>query len=153
MKACAGTQPIPRSDGTAWPTTSDLASSLLCPSRAAAGGSPSLRDVVNRTLGYAYEDYCIAQVARAAGRQADYEYFLARSGNYRLLFDPLSGFMRARRPDGSWVVPFDPAEPNSPGQPFYREGTAWHYLWLVPHDIQGLIVLLGGREAFVQKAR
>jgi len=111
-----------------------------------AGASP---DVVNRTLGYAYDDYCIAQMAKALGRQTDYEYFMARSSNYRLLFDPITGFMRARRLDGPWVEPFDPTVPF--GQRFYREGTAWHYLWLVPHDVQGLINLLGGRHAFIKK--
>ncbi len=110
------------------------------------GGRP---DVVNRTLGYAYEDYAIAQLAKALNRTDDYEYFLSRSGNYRLLFDPITGFMRGRRPDGSWVTPFDPTAPY--GQRYYREGTAWHYLWLVPHDLQGLIDLLGGRDVFVRK--
>ncbi len=110
------------------------------------GGRP---DVVNRTLGYAYEDYAIAQLARALNRTDDAEYFLARSGNYRSLFDPATGFMRGRKPDGSWVTPFDPTAPY--GQRYYREGTAWHYLWLVPHDVQGLIDLLGGRDAFVRK--
>ncbi len=110
---------------------------------------PGRTDVVNRTLGYAYEDFCIAQLAKALGRAADYEYFLSRSGNYRLLFDPSSGFMRGRRTDGTWAVPFDPADPFA--QSFYREGTAWQYLWLVPHDMEGLIRLLGGREAFLRK--
>lgn len=110
---------------------------------------PGRPDVVNRTLGYAYEDYCIAQLARHLGRERDYAYFMSRCGNYRLLFDPVTGFMRGRRPDGSWAAPFNPADPFA--QSFYREGTAWHYLWLVPHDIEGLIRLLGGREAFIAK--
>jgi putative alpha-1,2-mannosidase len=110
---------------------------------------PGRPDVVNRTLGYTYEDYCIAQIARALGRQDDYEYFMSQSGNYRLLFDPVTGFMRGRRPDGFWAAPFEPSDPFA--QSFYREGTAWQYLWLVPHDIEGLIRLLGGREAFLRK--
>lgn len=110
------------------------------------GGRP---DVVNRTLGYTYDDYCIAQLAKALGKQADYEYFMSQSGNYRLLFDPKTGFMRGRRPSGSWTEPFDPASPAA--QRYYREGTAWHYLWLVPHDVRGLIDLLGGPEAFIRK--
>lgn len=112
-------------------------------------GVPGRPDVVNRTLGYAYEDYCVAQLAKALGRQADYEYFMSQAGNYRLLFDPVTGFMRGRRPDGSWAVPFDPSDPFA--QSFYREGTAWHYLWFVPHDVEGLIQLLGGRAAFIGK--
>ena len=104
-------------------------------------------DVVNRSLGYAYEDYSIAQLAKALGKEADYEYFLSRSGNYRLLFDPETGFMRGRQPNGAWTEPFEPTETFG----FYREGTAWHYLWLVPHDIQGLITLLGGRDVFLKK--
>ena len=111
-----------------------------------AGGRP---DVVNRTLGYAYDDYCIAQLAEVLGKQADYEYFMSQSGNYRLLFDRKTGFMRGRRPSGSWAEPFDPTSPSA--QRYYREGTAWHYLWLVPHDVEGLINLLGGTDAFVEK--
>ncbi len=124
----------------------------IVPADPPAPGQPAprgLQDAVNRTLGYAYEDYCIAQLAKALGRDKDYEYFLSRSGNYRLLFDPVTGFMRPRRPDGAWVEPFDPMA--SFGIRYYREGTAWHYLWLVPHDIRGLMTLMGGETAFVKK--
>jgi putative alpha-1,2-mannosidase len=118
-------------------------------SQPTADSVPGRPDVVNRTLGYAYEDFCIAQLALALGRRSDYEFFLMRSGSYRMLYDPTTGFMRARRHDGSWVAPFDPSMPY--GQRFYREGTAWHYLWLVPHDVQGLIGLMGGAKPFVEK--
>lgn len=106
-------------------------------------------DCVNRTLGYAYEDYCIAELAKALGRNSDYSYFSQRAKNYKNLFDPATGFMRAKRADSSWVSPFDPGQPYA--QFFYREGTAWHYLWFVLHDIPDLVQLMGGKTAFEQK--
>ena len=106
-------------------------------------------DCVNRTLGYAYEDYCIAQLAKALGRDEDYAYFSGCAKNYQNLFDPATGFMRAKRPDSSLVIPFDPGQTYA--QFFYREGTAWHYLWLVLHDIPDLMQRMGGKSAFEHK--
>jgi putative alpha-1,2-mannosidase len=106
-------------------------------------------DCVNRTLGYAYEDYCIARLAKALGKEDDYAYFFGCAKNYQNLFDPTTGFMRAKRPDSSWVTPFDPGLTYA--QFFYREGTAWHYLWLVLHDIPDLVQRMGGKSAFEHK--
>lgn len=103
-------------------------------------------DCVNRTLGYAFDDYCIAGLAKALGNNYDYEQFSLRAKNYKNLYDSVSGFMRAKYSDSSWVTPFDPGKTYA--QFFYREGTAWHYRWLVLHDIPQLVQLTGGKGPF-----
>ncbi len=103
------------------------------------------------TLEYAYDDWCLAQMAKALGKTSDYGLFMKRAANYRNLFDPETGFMRPRNADGSWLEPFDPLEKKrGTGQP-WCEGTAWQYTWFVPHDVAGLIELMGGREKFNRK--
>ena len=99
------------------------------------------------TLEYAYDDYCVAQMARALGKQDDYATFLQHSKNYRNLFDASTGFMRGRNSDGKWVEPFDPLAWGG----VYTEGNAWQWLWSVQQDIPGLIQLLGGKDGFIQK--
>ena len=96
---------------------------------------------VSKTLEYAYDDWCIAQYALALGDTATYLDYMHRSRNYRNLFDPESGFFRARM-DGAWAGPFDPAEVNQ----HYTEANAWQYSLFVPHDIEGLMELIGGPE-------
>ena len=103
------------------------------------------------TLEYAYDDWCLAQMAKALGKTSDYEPFMKRAANYRNLFDPDTGFMRPKNVDGSWMAPFDPLDkPRGTGKP-WCEGTAWQYTWFVPHDVQGLVALMGGRDAFNRK--
>ncbi|MFT8645580.1 GH92 family glycosyl hydrolase [Gluconacetobacter sp.] len=89
------------------------------------------------TLDDAYDDWCVAQVARAVGRQADYEQFLRRSEDYRKLFNPATRFMQARNLDGSW------ADPDTG----WTEGGKWVYTFDVLHDVGGLSGLMGGRAA------
>jgi predicted alpha-1,2-mannosidase len=101
---------------------------------------------VSRTLEYAYDDWTIAQVAKRLGREDDYARFLRRAQSYKHLFDPSTGFMRARA-EGFWMAPFDPAEVNS----HYTEANAWQYSFFVPHDVDGLMRLLGGPAALVAK--
>lgn len=101
---------------------------------------------VSRTLEYAYDDWAIAQVARRLGRHAEYERFMRRAQSYKHLFDPSTGFMRARV-DGFWASPFDPAEVNN----HYTEANAWQYSFFVPHDVSGLMQLMGGAGAFAAK--
>lgn len=102
-----------------------------------------------KTLEYAWDDYAMAQYAKRLGKTDDHKMFLARAGNYRNVFDRSVGFVRGRTEDGKWIAPFDPAEP------YYnfmmKEASGWSTLWLVPHDVQGLINLLGGRDAFNAK--
>ena len=102
---------------------------------------------VSRTLEYAYDDWCIAQVARKAGRMDVYARYAARAGNYRHLFDPATGFFRARTGAGAWIAPFDPFEVNG----HYTEANAWQYSCFVPQDLTGLMALHGGPAGFARK--
>lgn len=101
------------------------------------------------TLEYAWDDHALADVAQRLGKPDDAAMFLRRAANYRNVFDPSVGFMRGRTADGQWISPFDP------GEPYYnfmmKEASGWSTLWLVPHDVQGLMNLLGGRDAFNAK--
>ncbi|HWI60159.1 MAG TPA: glycoside hydrolase family 92 protein, partial [Bacillota bacterium] len=104
---------------------------------------------VDKTLEYSWDDYALAQFAKKLGKEADYKLFLARAHNYTNMFDTATGFMRGRKADGSWISPFDPCEPYY--NYMMKEATGWQNFWLVPHDVQGLIHLVGGRKAFQQK--
>ncbi|HKP36238.1 MAG TPA: GH92 family glycosyl hydrolase [Pyrinomonadaceae bacterium] len=104
------------------------------------------RESVSKTLEYAYDDWCIAQMARALGRQDDYRLFIQRGQFYRNVFDSEIGFMRPRR-NGGWLAPFDPREVNSN----FTEANSWQYTFFVPQDISGLIELMGGKSRFVRK--
>jgi len=100
---------------------------------------------VSKTLEYAYDDWCIAQYARALGDEETYRIFIQRAQYYKNLYDSTTGFFRARM-DGSWFSPFDPAEVNYN----YTEANAWQYSLFVPQDISGLIALHGGDEKLEQ---
>ena len=95
-------------------------------------------EAASSTLEDAYDDWCVAQVAKSLGRTADYRFFLQRSLNYKHLFNPQTGFMQARNSDGSWASP-------AAG---WTEGGPWVYTWDVLHDIPGLIQLMGGNDKF-----
>jgi predicted alpha-1,2-mannosidase len=104
------------------------------------------------------QEYCIAdwnlgQLARALNKPDDYKLFNDRSLLYKNNFDPESKFMRPRLADGSWYEPFNPSKDGGTlnSKPGFVEGNSWHYTFFVPHDIQGLIKLMGGNEKFVQK--
>ena len=101
---------------------------------------------VSKTLEYAYDDWCVAQVARLLRREEDYKHFTRRAQSYKNLFDPATGFMRARR-NGRWAEPFDPREVNFN----FTEANSWQYTFFAPHDIAGLVGLMGGKEAFARK--
>ncbi len=106
------------------------------------------RENTARTLEYAYDDYCIWQLAKELDRpQEEIDLFAKRAQNYKNVFDKSVGFMRGRNEDGTWASPF---RPDKWGGDF-TEGCAWHYTWCVFQDPQGLIDLIGGREAFVDK--
>ncbi len=105
---------------------------------------------VSRTLEYALADWSVAQVAKKLGKQEDYAYFSQRALSYRNVIDRTSRFARGRHSDGTWRTPFDPFY-SSHEQDDNTEGNAWQYTWLVPHDVGGLVELLGGRDAFLQK--
>jgi predicted alpha-1,2-mannosidase len=105
---------------------------------------------VSKTLEFAYDDWALAQFAKEMGNDDAYNKFMKRAMAYKNVFDKSSGFMRGRLDDGSWKTPFDPlAIPDRPRE--FTEGNSWQYTWFVPHDVQGLINLMGGRSAFISK--
>ncbi|MCB0639769.1 MAG: GH92 family glycosyl hydrolase [Lewinella sp.] len=100
---------------------------------------------VSKTLEYAYDDWCIAQMAAALGKDSIRDQYLARSLNYRNLYDPETGFFRPRGYN-FWKAPFDPFEVNSN----YTEANAWQYGFSAVHDIEGFARLHGGRDELDQ---
>jgi predicted alpha-1,2-mannosidase len=106
---------------------------------------------VTITLEYAFDDWCIAQVARKLGNKKDHELFMRRANSYKNLFDRSTGFMRAKDSTGKFIEPFDPllSEHGFEGQ--YIEGTAWQHSFFVPHDVKGFAGLYGSEQALVKK--
>lgn len=104
---------------------------------------------VSKTLEYAYDDYSLAQLARALGDSANYRTLMQRSKNYRNMFDPSTRFMRGRLENGDWITPFDPQYPYY--EYMYREANAWQVSFYAPHDMPGLIELYGGPAGFESK--
>jgi predicted alpha-1,2-mannosidase len=106
---------------------------------------------VTMTLEYAFDDWCIAQVAKKLNQISDYNLFMQRAESYKTLFDSTTGFMRAKDSKGKFIEPFDPllSEHGFDGQ--YIEGTAWQHSFFVPHDVEGLAKLYGGKEKLVKK--
>ncbi len=106
---------------------------------------------VSITLEGAFDDWCAAQMAAGLGHEKEAHYFERRSQYYKNLFDPRVGFFRAKDDRGRWLEPFSPLKYGGNGGYPFTEGNAWQYLWYVPHDVQGLIKLLGGPQKFVRK--
>jgi predicted alpha-1,2-mannosidase len=104
------------------------------------------RESVSKVLEYAYDDWCIAEVARLLGRTDDYHHYLRRAQSYKNVFDRESGFVRPRS-NGGWLTPFEPREVNFG----FTEANSWQYTFFVPQDVSGLIDLLGGRQKFAAK--
>jgi predicted alpha-1,2-mannosidase len=110
------------------------------------------RQSVSVTLEAAYDDWCLAQLAKELGKQSDYEYFLARSRNYRNVFDERIGFMAPKTADGKWIEPFDPKwSGGQGGRDYFTEMNSWIYTWHVQQDVEDLIRLMGGRDKFSAK--
>ena len=110
-----------------------------------------VRESVSRTLEYAYNDWCVAQLAKALGKDDDYKLFMSRAYNYKNLLDEISGLARPKDSNGNWLSPFDPTLVGHGNERHYTEANAWQYTWFVPHDVQGLINFEGGRENFIIK--
>ena len=106
---------------------------------------------VTVTLEYAFDDYCIAQVAKKLNKMDDYQLYLKRSLAYMKLYDPVTGFVRAKNSDGNWTTPFDPYFSEHEDKAEYIEGNAWQHSFFVPHDPLGLAKLHGGNAKFIQK--
>lgn len=108
---------------------------------------PDCREATAKTLEYCYNDWCAMEFAKMTGQPFYEELFKKQIYNYKNVYDPSTGFMRGRQNDGTWYPGFDPTEWGGP----FTEGSAWHYLWSVFHDVKGLIRLMGGDRAFVAK--
>jgi predicted alpha-1,2-mannosidase len=107
------------------------------------------REGASKTLEYAFDDWTIARTAASMGRLDIARQFDERAKNWRNVFDPKTGFIRARKSDGQFREPFDPAKAGYYGD--YTEGNAWQYTWYVPQDTAGLIHAMGGNKRFVAK--
>ncbi len=109
------------------------------------------RQSVSKVLEYAYDDSCIARLAKALGKDEVAAKYFKRSQNWENVFDPATGFMRGKYADGSWVTPFDKEEINSINFNEYTEANAWQYNFFVLHDVPGLIAKLGGDDKFTAR--
>lgn len=109
------------------------------------------KETVAKGLEYALADACIAKLAKQLGKTEDYKYFYKRSQSYRdFYFDKQTKFMRGVTSDHKFREPFDPFS-TVHRQDDYTEGNAWQYVWLVPHDVHGLVSAFGGEKPFVSK--
>ena len=125
---------------------------------------------VPNTLELAYDDWCIAQLAKELGKTEDHRLFLQRARNYTNLWDPQTRFMRPKKADGTWLEEadgreqeivkngdhayyryFDPLLVGRRPNRYYTESNAWQYIWSVQHDVGGLINLFGSTKAFTEK--
>ncbi len=115
------------------------------------GFVPSDDGPVSNTLEYAFDDWCVGQLAKALGKEDDYRYFMKRSQYYRNVFDPSTRYMRPKHEGGPWYEEFHPnksavGKSDNFGTRDYVEANAWQYSWFVPHDLKGLIGLMGKEE-------
>jgi len=105
------------------------------------------QDGAGQTLEYAYQDWCLAQMARSLGKEEDYQIFTNRAGNYKNIWDKETGWMRPRTRDGNWYEPFDHLTYDLG----FVESTPAQSTWFVPHDLKGLAKLMGGNENMALK--
>jgi len=107
---------------------------------------------VSKTLEFAYDDWALAQFGKSLGKDDVYKKYMQRSQAYKNVFDPQTKFMRGRLENGSWRDPFDPDFVSDGDKAHdFTEANSWQYTWFVPQDVPGLISLMGGRKAFVDK--
>ncbi|MBB2144952.1 glycoside hydrolase family 92 protein [Pedobacter sp. LMG 31464] len=100
----------------------------------------------SKTVEYAYDDWCVAQFAKMIGAEADYQTYITRAQNWKNVYDPSTGHIRARN-NGGWWKPFNPTEVNNN----YTEGNSWHYSFSTQQDVNGHIDLMGGEKAYQAK--
>lgn len=105
---------------------------------------------VAKALEYAYDDWCISVLADSLGDVETRDKYARFAGAYKSYFDPETRFMRGRDSKGKWRTPFNPRSSTHRSDD-YCEGTAWQWTWFVPHDVPGLVGLMGGEEAFAGK--
>ncbi|MDP4227586.1 MAG: GH92 family glycosyl hydrolase, partial [Bacteroidota bacterium] len=107
---------------------------------------------VSKTLEFCYGDWCIAQMAKMLGHKEDYNFYINRAGWYKHLYDPQTKLLRPKDSSGKWRTPFDPVFTNHyHAGDDYCEGTAYQWLFFVPHDPQGLATLMGGKGKFAEQ--
>ncbi len=107
------------------------------------------RQAVSVTIENSYDDWCLAQLAKALGKVQDVEYFTRLAHNYQNVYNPAIGFMAPKSADGEWVEPFDPTLGGGQGgRDYFTEVNAWLYTFGVQHDVAGMIDLMGGRDKF-----
>ena len=106
---------------------------------------------VSITLEIAFNDWCVAQMAKALNHESDFNFFNQRSSYYKNLFDTNIGFFRAKDDKGSWIQPFSPLKYGGNGGYPFTEGNAWQYLWYVPHDVSTFKEMMGGEKLFTKK--
>jgi len=110
------------------------------------------RQSVSVTLESAYDDWCVAQLAKALGKQSDADYFTKLAHNYEIVFNHDIGFMAPKSANGEWVADFDPKLGGGQGgRDYFTEVDSWLYTFSVQHDVAGLIHLMGGRSSFNEK--
>lgn len=107
----------------------------------------SHQDGASQTLEYAYQDWTLAQLAKKLNHQDDYQYFMARSKNYQNIFDQAAGWMRPKNVNGKWLDNFDPYKYENG----FIESNGAQSTWFVPHDIEGLVNLMGGKAKAAEK--
>lgn len=107
-------------------------------------------ETVAKGLEYALADAGVAKLARKLGKNEDADFFEGRAASYKKYWDPETKFLRGLSSKGEFSQPFDPFH-SEPAKGDYCEGNAWQYLWLVPHDVHGLVGLFGGEAPFVEK--
>lgn len=110
------------------------------------GYVPNEEGQVSNTLEYAYDDWCVAQMAKALGKTDDAQLFLKRAGSYKNVFDTETKYIRMKNRDGSWVKDWSPFCCTNFSGPGYLEGNAWQYSFFNPHDVQGILNLMGKDE-------
>jgi predicted alpha-1,2-mannosidase len=111
------------------------------------GDFGSHQDGASQTLEYAYQDWTLAQLAKKLNHQEDYDYFMTRSKNYQNVFDKTTGWMRPKNVEGKWRENYDPYQYENG----FIESNGAQSTWFVPHDINGLAELMGGKESAVVK--
>jgi predicted alpha-1,2-mannosidase len=114
--------------------------------------TPERRQAVSVTLENSYDDWCVAQLAKALGKESDEAYFGKLAHNYEKVFNPAIGFMAPRSAEGQWVEHFDPKLGGGQGgRDYFTEMDSWVYTFSVQHDVAGLIHSFGGRDAFNER--
>jgi predicted alpha-1,2-mannosidase len=106
-------------------------------------------EAASKTVEYAFDDWTIARMAERMGRKDVAQRYFKRAQNWRNVFDPQTGFVRAKKSDGKYREPFDPVRSNFGSD--YTEGSAWQYSWYMPHDNAGLVKMLGGDAGLLAK--